>query len=247
MQLGNEHMNADVALLGWLAFVNVLLLVFNLVPAFPLDGGRIARSIAWKVTGNKHRGTRIAGQLGVGFSYLMIAGGIAIAFNGDALNGIWLCLIAWFINQGARSAMLSSEFSEKISDVTARDLMDEKPLAIPAETTALQAADDYFARYQAQWLPVVGPLGKFLGILRAERASGAVTAGQPALIAEELVDPDGANDVEIRSETPLESLLDSEALRRHGALAVVDSEQRLVGVVTADQVRRALTASAIGR
>jgi Zn-dependent protease len=245
--LGQQRTDAVVALLGWLALVNIVLLIFNMIPAFPLDGGRIARSIAWRLTNDKHRGTRIAGQLGVGFSYLMIAGGIALAVTGDPLNGIWLCLVAWFINQGARSAMLSSAFSEKIGDVTARDLMDERPVAIPFDATALQAADDYFARYRAQWLPVVDAMGKFAGILRAERASGAITAGQPALTVEELLDSDAGDDVEIRGETPLETLLNSDALRRHGALAVVDSEHRLVGVVTADQVRRALTASAVGR
>jgi Zn-dependent protease len=242
-----QSVSPVIAVLGWLAAVNILLLLFNLIPAFPLDGGRIARSIAWKATGNKHRGTRIAGQLGVGFSYLMIAAGIAIAVSGDPLNGVWLCLIAWFINQGARSAMLSSEFSEKIGDVTARDLMDEQPLWIGSEATALQAADDFFARYRAQWLPVVSADGNFEGMLRAERADGAVAAGQPTLKAEELVDQDSSSDVEIGAETPLESLLDSDALRRHGALAVVDADHRLIGVVTADQVRRALTGSAVGR
>lgn len=245
--LGDERTNPVVALLGWLALVNVILLVFNLIPAFPLDGGRIARAIAWKAVGDKNRGTKAAGRLGVGFSYLMIAAGLVLALNGEPLNGIWLCLIAWFINQGARSAVLSSEFSEKLGAVTARDLMDEQPLSIPAETTALAAHDEFFARYRAQWLPVIRSNGDFAGILRAERAASAVTGGQPALTAEELLDPDGAGEVEIRSETPLETLLSSDALSRHGALAVVDSEHRLVGVVTAEQVRRALASSALGR
>ena len=244
---GDSSRRLEVALLAWLGTVNLLLLVFNLIPAFPLDGGRIARSIAWKLTGDKHRGTRIAGQLGVGFSYLMIAAGVALIVTGDPLNGVWLGLIAWFINQGARGAMLSSEFSEKIGGVTARDLMDEQPLWIPTDTTALEANDEYFERYRAQWLPVVSPTGAFAGILRAERVSGAVQSGQPALKAENLVDLDGANDVEVKGETPLEALLSSEPLRRHGALAVVDAEHRLVGIVTADQVRRALTGSALGR
>jgi Zn-dependent protease len=247
MLLQDIRTTPEVALLSWLAFVQVLLLLFNLIPAFPLDGGRIARSIAWKVTGSKHRGTRMAGQLGIGFSYLMIAAGIAIAVSGDPFDGVWLCLIAWFVMQGARSAMLSSEVEEKIGDVTARDLMDEQPLWIPTDTTALDANNEFFERYRAQWLPVVGPTGDFAGILRAERASGAVQSGQPALKAKDLVDPDGGQDVEIKSETPLQSLLSSDALRRHGALAVVDAEHRLIGVVTADQVRRALTGSALGR
>ncbi|HWI23070.1 MAG TPA: site-2 protease family protein [Baekduia sp.] len=243
--LGADRTTPVLALTAWLGLINGALLVFNLIPAFPLDGGRIARAAAWKITGDKTRGTRISGRMGVGFSWLLAAVGIAIALTYDPFNGIWLCLLAWFINQGARAAVVSSEFSARIGAVIAADIMDSDPVTIPSGATALQATDDYFARYRTNWLPVVDG-GIFKGILEAVRASGAVTAGQPALSVAELIDPN-ADELQIDAQTPLEELIGSPALVHAGALAVVDAEKRLLGVVTTDHVRRALTASSLGR
>src|ERR671936_1967379 len=81
-----------LALIAWLASINVLVLLFNLIPAFPLDGGRIARAIAWKVTGDRNRATRTAARLGQAFSYLFIAAGIAMLVTGNVVGGIWLAL-----------------------------------------------------------------------------------------------------------------------------------------------------------
>ena len=83
-QFGNDVVGASTAVLGYLATVNVIVLVFNLIPGFPLDGGRIARAIAWKVTGDRNKATRFAGMLGRGFGYLMIAGGLAPLITGSA-------------------------------------------------------------------------------------------------------------------------------------------------------------------
>ena len=88
---------------GWPAST-LLVLVFNLIPAFPLDGGRIARAIAWRVTGDRNRATRAAGRLGQGFSYLFIGVGILLFFQGDVIGGIWLALIGFILGQSARGA-----------------------------------------------------------------------------------------------------------------------------------------------
>src|SRR5204862_1996329 len=82
-----------LAVIAWLASINLLVLAFNLIPAFPLDGGRVARAIAWKVTGDRTRATRAAARLGQAFSYLFIAVGIAMFLTGDVIGGIWLALI----------------------------------------------------------------------------------------------------------------------------------------------------------
>src|SRR5215207_10538128 len=85
------------ALIAWVASINLLVLLFNLVPAFPLDGGRIARAIAWRVTGNRTSATRFAATLGQGFGYLLIAVGLGyfLAYEGDVIGGIWLAVIGF--------------------------------------------------------------------------------------------------------------------------------------------------------
>jgi Zn-dependent protease/CBS domain-containing protein len=236
-----------LALLGWLALINAFLLVFNLVPAFPLDGGRLARAVAWKITGDRNRGTRFSARLGQLFSYLLIGFGIYILARGDALNGIWFMVLGWFLGQAAGGAVASSRFSERLEGVTVSDVMDDQPLAVPGAISVVAAHDEFFLRYRWPWFPVVDGDRRFLGILREERVDEALAGGQPALEVSDLLDPDVDRASAIASDTPIERLLASEPLRRMGALMVVDREQRLCGVVTIDQVRRALTASAPGR
>jgi Zn-dependent protease len=233
-----------LALLSWLALVNGGLLVFNLVPGFPLDGGRIARAIAWKVTGDRHRATRLAGRLGQGFAYLLIGLGVFLVTTGDVADGVWLGILGWFLSQGARGAVVSSQFAERIEGVTAADLMDDEPVVVPRETTALAAQDEFFLRYRAPWFPVVDTAGLLVGLLRQDMVESAVAGGHPALRADELLKTGEGDLISIRRDAPLESLLASEPLRSFGALAVIDTDGRLCGLLTLDRVRRALAASA---
>ncbi len=231
-----------LALASWLFVVNAFLLVFNMVPAFPLDGGRIARAIAWRVTGDKNRGTRFSARLGQAFSYLLIGGGLVLAFTVDPINGLWLMVLGWFLGQAASGAVATSEFAERIDGVTVADLMDPEPVALPADATALRAQEEWFLRYGWSWFPVTDAEGRYLGVIERERVDGAVEAGTPALAVGEVLDTDPA-EFRIRGDEPLEALLASEPLRRLGALMVVDGDDRLCGVVTMQQVRRALVAS----
>ena len=232
-----------LALLAWLTLVNAGLLIFNLVPAFPLDGGRIARAVTWRLTGDRHRATRLAGRLGQGFAYLLIGLGLFLLASASPADGIWLVILGWFLSQGARGAVVSSQFAERIEGVTAADLMDAEPVAVPRETTALAAQDEFFLRYRLPWFPVTDGTGLLVGLLRQEQVDGAVAGGHPTLTADELLKTADRDEVAVARDTPLETLLSSEPLRRMGALAVVDAEGRLCGVLTLDRVRRALAAS----
>ena len=235
------------ALVGYLGAVNAFLLVFNLIPAFPLDGGRLARALVWRITGDRNKATRAAGYAGQALAYGMIGLGIALALIWeDAFGGIWLAVLGWFLATAARSAVVSTAFTERIDGITVADIMDREPVTIPAETPALRAQDEWFLRYRWGWFPVTDAAGTFLGLLRAERVDGAVEAGQPMLPASELLDEDAAT-WRVRAEDPLEALLNRAELRQLGALMAVDDEGRLRGVVTIEQVQRALTAALPGR
>jgi Zn-dependent protease len=232
------------ALLGWLAAVNAVLFLFNLIPAFPLDGGRIARAIAWKLSGDRNRATRLSARVGQGFSYLLIGLGLFLAFSSDVASGLWLIVLGWFLGQAARGAVVATAFSERIEGVTARDLMEADPVAVPGATTALAAQDEFFLRYRFPWFPVIDDTRHVLGLLVESSVDGALASGRPTLPVGELLEP--GTDARVDRDTPLESLLGSEPLRRFGALMVVDADGRLCGVVTLDRVRRALAAGAAG-
>ena len=233
-------------LVSWLASINLVVLVFNLVPAFPLDGGRIARAIAWKVTGDPNRGTRFSARLGQGFAYVLMGLGAYVIIRGDAFGGIWFLVLGWFLAQAARGAVVSSRFSERLEGVTVADVMDTQPVTVPGELSIRDAQDEFFLRYRFPWFPVVDRFGRFLGILREESVEGAVNDGRPAITVGEVLGPHPEADSFVRRDTPIEQLLGSETLRGMGALMVVDAEQRLCGVVTIEQVRRALAAAVPG-
>src|SRR5205807_2340382 len=100
------------------------LLAFNLIPAFPLDGGRIARSIVWRVTGDKVRGTRIAAKLGEGFAILLAGLALWLVVAYRSFTGLWLIAIAFLLWQSARGALVQTALSEQIEGVTVGDVMD---------------------------------------------------------------------------------------------------------------------------
>jgi Zn-dependent protease len=242
---GDESTTPVYALLGWLALINVVLLVFNLVPAFPLDGGRIARAAAWKLTGDRNKGTRISGRAGQVFAGLMMAFGVYLLMEGDQLNGIYTVVLAFFLFQAASGAVLSSAFSDRLGNITVADVMDAEPVAVPATTQALAAEEEFFLRYREPFFPVVDERGRYLGVLRRERVEEAVAGGRPATTAGELIEDDPDN-VRVGRDQPLESLLGQTGLRELGALMAVDAEGVLCGVVTGERIRRALTAAAPG-
>jgi Zn-dependent protease len=228
-----------VAMMSYLASINVLLLVFNLIPAFPLDGGRIARAIAWKVTGDRTRATNFAATIGRGFSYVLIGVGIFMAIQIDFLSGIWLVFIGMFLGQAARSATYQTAVLSRIEGVRVRDVMDHEPVAIPAGMTIADGLHEYFLRYRYDWFPVVDDAGRFVGIVDRERAERIPDDRQGVFTVREILRNEEDN-LRVRSDDPLEVLLGRQALMRLGALMAVDDGDRLLGIVTWDQVRRAL-------
>ena len=232
--------SGPLALLAWLATINVLVLFFNLIPAFPLDGGRVVRAIAWRVSGSRTRGTRFAATLGQGFSYLFIGIGIFLALNGALIDGVWLALIGFILAGSARSATMQTELSSRIEHLKVADVMDAEPVSIPEDASVERALDEFFLRYRWPWFPVVDTAQRFRGLLQ-RGAADAVPEGRRrnALVGEFLTaDPDGS--LHIRDDAPLESVLGNENLRRLGGLVAVDAEGHVSGVVTVDAIGRTL-------
>jgi Zn-dependent protease len=231
--------------LSWLLLINVLILLFNLVPAFPLDGGRIARAVVWKRTGDKQRGTRAAARLGEGFAVILAGLGIWLLLSARGLLGLWLVGLAFLLGQSARGARLQSTVSERIDSLLIADVMDPQPIAIPSQTPVSQALEDFFQRSSALWLPVVDADGHFLGIARLERVQAAHDSGNGWLTVGSVLESDDAARLRVAEDRPLTDVLTSESLGTLGAVMAVDGDGVLRGVVTAEQVRRAL-ASALG-
>jgi Zn-dependent protease len=237
---GSAHTSPVLAVIAWLASINALILFFNLIPAFPLDGGRIARSIAWKFTGDRTRATRGAARLGQGFSYLFIAFGLFWFLRGDLIGGIWLALIGFILLQSARGAVMQTEFTRRIEGIRVADVMDNEPVAIPDNASVERALDEFFLRYRWPWFPVVDPTQRFLGLIERGAADAVPEVSRTSSTVRDVFEADSTGTLRVRDDAPLESLLGNDALTRLGALMAVDEDGHLRGVVTADQVGRAL-------
>jgi Zn-dependent protease len=228
-----------MAMVAWLAAINLIVLVFNLLPAFPMDGGRVVRAIAWKISGKRSSATRFAAGLGRIFGYLFIALGLFWAIQGAVFSGVWLALIGFLINGSARAATAETTVTSRLEGVKVGDVMDESPVAISVHTSIHQAMDDYFLRYQWSWFPVTDGQGRFAGVIirdEAEAVSEVDRAG--TTVGEHLESSSGG--FHIREDAPLESLLGNPDMRKFGALMVTDKAGHLAGVVTVEQLGRAL-------
>jgi Zn-dependent protease/CBS domain-containing protein len=120
------------ALAAWLARINVLLAVFNLIPGFPLDGGRVFRSLVWGATKDLRRATRYATFLGQGIAYLFIFGGILLAFlTRDWVSGLWLAFIGWFLENAASSSYRQAVLRDALKGITAAEVMTQDCSLVP--------------------------------------------------------------------------------------------------------------------
>jgi CBS domain-containing protein len=226
---------------GDICFINGLLLVFNLLPGLPLDGGRLLRAIVWWRTADRNRATRVMAFSGRGLAYLLGGLGLYAIVKGYVSQGIWFMFVAVILSQGARSAELQTAVVSRIEHLRVADVMDSEPVALPAETKLDRALDDYFLRYGWDWFPVVDVNGRFIGLATREDLEKVPETLRPGSNVSEVLSSDTTGtSFRVRVDEPLEALLGSEALHRLGAIMAVDADGVLRGVVTIEQVSRAL-------
>jgi Zn-dependent protease len=232
------------AMIAWLASINLLVLTFNLVPAFPLDGGRIARAIAWWRTGSRAKGTRFAATLGEWFGLFLILAGIGyfLVYLGDVLGGVWLAFVGFILRGAARAALAQTEVTSRIEGVSVGDVMDRDPVAIPGSASIEQALDEYFLRYRSPWFPVVDAAQRFIGLVDRGAADGVPTTERTSTSVSDVLARDSGT-LTVREDDPLESVLGNEALRRLGALIATDAVGHIRGVLTIDAIGKALRPS----
>ena len=144
------------SLMQWLARINVILAVFNLIPGFPLHGGRIFRALVWQRTHDYHRATRIATKVGQGIAYAFIAGGIAIIFAPRSLwfNGLRFILIGWFLRDAARASYQQVLLRDVLIGITARHVMDYDCPSIPPDTHLRDVVEQYMLPTGRSCFPV---------------------------------------------------------------------------------------------
>lgn len=238
---GDTRTSGIAALLSWLGSINLLVLVFNLVPAFPLDGGRIARAVAWWRTGSRNTGTRFAATLGEWFGLFLILAGLGyfMVYLGNVLSGIWLAFVGFILRGAAKAAIAQTEVTSRIEGISVADVMDRDPVAIPDNASIEQALDEYFLRYRSPWFPVVDAAQRVIGLVDRGAADNVPAVERASSVVRDVLAHDSGT-LTIREDDPLESVLGNESLRRLGALIATDADGHIRGVLTIDAIGRAL-------
>jgi Zn-dependent protease/CBS domain-containing protein len=141
--------------LAYLSDINFLILIFNLVPAFPLDGGRVFRSVLWAIMRNQRRATYVAALVGRGFAWFLIAAGVWIAISGSLFNGLWIGLIGLFLNNAAMASYQQILIRQALEGEPVDRFMNRQPIAVPPDLDLRTWVEDYVYRYHRKTFPVV--------------------------------------------------------------------------------------------
>ncbi|WP_447987407.1 site-2 protease family protein [Nitrospira sp. Nam74] len=156
--------NPPVAVLVWLGYINFTVAVFNMIPGFPLDGGRVLRAAIWWITGNADRSTRIAARIGQGVALFFIAFGVWQFFSGSGFNSLWIALIGWFLLDAAGAAYMQTEVVAGLQGLRVRDIMSDDCLRVDARMSLQTFADHYLLR-TGQRCFVVEDNGRVAGLM----------------------------------------------------------------------------------
>ena len=234
--LGGDVLSRPLAgTFGYLAWTNLLLAVFNLVPGFPLDGGRLLRSAIWRATGNLARATRIASMAGQFVGWLLVAGGVAWLLAGDLASGIWFAFIGWFLVQAASSSYQELQLQQLLRGVEAEDVMAGDLRRVPPELSLQDAVDDYFMRYDHSAFPV-DEGGRTIGLLTLRGVRRVPREQWPTRRVRDHMVPLGDQVVvapDARMDGVLGKLQDGEAGR-----VLVAKDGEVVGIITASDLTR---------
>ncbi len=214
------------------AIINVMLGAFNLLPAFPLDGGRILRAALVKRTKRDFdQATETAVRVGVVISYILIGVGFLTIFTSNFVSGIWLILLGWFVQSGAQSYKYQYELTAILSKVRVRDIMNTAFIAIPSEMTLEESLRQYFMVYMKSAFPITDVGGRLVGMITLKQVLDVdVSKRREMTIREAMTPVEELNIVnqDARGDEAAQKMTRS----RSGKIFVCDLEGRLIGMVT---------------
>lgn len=228
---------------SWLALINVALAVFNIIPAAPLDGGRLLRAVLWRIRGDREWAARVSSRIGQGFGLVLVAVGLWLLFRpGFGIGGIWLAVVGWFLF-GAASAehrrAQAPEHAEYGSGLRVGQVMTANPTVAPAELSVAQFIDSYLFTHRFATFPLIDQQGTPAGLVTMNRIKSVPEHQRDATRLVDIACPPAGVPTASPDE-PLRALLS----RMDGCAdgrALVWQSGYLVGVVSPSDVRRAFS------
>lgn len=224
---------ATVTVARTLALINVALAVFNMIPGFPLDGGRIFRSAVWHFTGSLETATRWASRGGQAFGWLLMGFGAVSLWQGFLLNGLWAAFIGWFLSSAAASSWRHFQARQLLSDVPVDRVMTADPVTLEPGERIADVVETHFLRRPYDAYPVTDR-GRAVGLLTVEAVAALEPHERRGARVGEVMEP-MAEVPTAGPEDPLDDVLTELSASDHDQLLVV-RDQRLVGLVTLDEI-----------
>jgi Zn-dependent protease/CBS domain-containing protein len=243
---GGARPGLVAATLSWLGYINIALGVFNLLPAFPLDGGRLLQSLIWLRTGDRLRATSIAVRIGMIFAYLLIAYGLAsFLLAGNLIGGIWSVFLGWFLLSAARSEEAGGLIRQALAGISIAEVMTPNPVQAPDDISVEEALHGYVLASRHSTFPTHDAAGRLSGLLTMAALKNVAPDARPATLVKEVICP--LDRVSTASPAdPVTNLLGLSEGCSEGRTLVLDGG-RLVGIVSPSDINRLLQTSLSGR
>lgn len=226
-----------VAVPEWLALINVILAVFNMLPAFPLDGGRVLRAWLWRRSQDRAKATRRAAGVGRAFGFGLIGLGLFLFMAGNAINGLWFVVLGWFLFGAARAEESHLLLSQALRDVRVGNVMTPDPTVVAADMTVQDYVSHAMASHFTSF-PVVDRAGVVTGLVTMRRVKAAMAGGQGQALIGQVAAP--------LDQVPVVSPYDTatQLLEKLGGFpdgrALVFDQGALVGIVSPTDLQRML-------
>ena len=230
-----------MAMLVWLGYINLGLALFNMIPGFPLDGGRVLRAVIWWITGNGARATRIAALTGQFIAFCFIILGLIRFFQGAGFNGLWIAFIGWFLLQAARASYAQLEMSERLRGVRVSDVMAHDCSVVDGRTNLQTFVDEYLLRTGQRCFLIVEN-GAVAGLITPHEIKAVERARWPyTTVAEVMMPIDRLRTV--KPDTPVTEALEIIGRADVNQLPVM-SNGHLEGIVSRDRILQCLVTRA---
>ena len=230
LSVQREWLEPIDGVLFYLAYINGLLAVFNLIPAFPLDGGRILRAILWGIKKNLRWATRVSSGIGYGFGVLLVFLGIFKFFSGDLIGGIWSFLIGMFLQNAARASYQQLLVRKLLEGESVRRFMKTDPVVVPPSTSVQELVEDYIYKYHFKMFPVVEGTEKLIGCITTKQVQQVPREEWNKVMVRELA-TQCSSDNTIEPEADATKALSMMAQTDSGRLIVIE-KGRMVGIIT---------------
>lgn len=226
---------------GWLAWTNLGLALFNLLPGAPLDGGRVLRALLWIRSGDRDRSARIAARAGRVLGIALVGLGIFQIFSGLGASGLWIAFIGWFLGGAARAEEELATARGTLAGIRVRDAMTPSPVAVPASASVAQVLAEMTTRLRFTSLPVLDDRGALVGLVTLRRLREAPPERRAATRVGEVACP-REDLVTVSPDEPLADLLGRVSAGEDRRALVLEGGQ-LVGIVSPADIMRALAAA----